>query len=136
MISPWVDLSDKFGTLKDGDSTDIITRNSLCYWGAHVLGPVPQVYRDYIEANSAREEWWKGVDAFVDRVLVTAGRGECLKSEIIRFKSVFELFHSDVKLLEHEGVHDDPFYAVATGESGGGAPDMIIDWFRVGFQEA
>lgn len=134
-MSPWVDLSDIFGTLENGNSTDIITRNTGCYWGAQVLGPVPQTYRDYIEANSARDDWWKGVDAFVDRVLVTAAEGECLKSEVIRFKSVFETFHSHVNLLEHGGVHDDPLYAVALGESGGGAPDMIIDWFRVGFQE-
>ncbi|EKM76169.1 hypothetical protein AGABI1DRAFT_131490 [Agaricus bisporus var. burnettii JB137-S8] len=133
LISPWVDLSDIHGTLKSGDSTDILTTNSIRYLGAEVLKSVPKEYLGYVEANSAKDDWWKGADTLVDRVLITAGREECLNDEIIRFKSVFETFHSQVLLQEHQGVHSDPVMAMGIGESGGGAPDMIIDWFRAGF---
>ncbi|KAF7763495.1 hypothetical protein Agabi119p4_8032 [Agaricus bisporus var. burnettii] len=133
LMSPWVDLSDIHGTFKSGDPTDILTTGTLRYWGTEILRPVPKEYLGYVEANSAGDDWWKGVDALVDRVLITAGREECLKDEIIRFNSVFENFHAHVKMEEHDGVHDDPLFAVELGESGGGAPDMIIDWFRAGY---
>ncbi|EKM76170.1 hypothetical protein AGABI1DRAFT_102467 [Agaricus bisporus var. burnettii JB137-S8] len=136
LISPWVDLSDIHGTLSSGNSTDMLTAGIIRDWGSQVLGPVPREYLGYIEANSAKDDWWKGVDAFADRVLVTAGREECLNNEIIRFKSVFETFHSHVNMQEHSGIHNDPFYAWELGESGGGAPDMIVDWLQAGFQEA
>ncbi|XP_006463273.1 hypothetical protein AGABI2DRAFT_186905 [Agaricus bisporus var. bisporus H97] len=133
LMSPWVDLSDIHGTFKSGDPTDILTTGTLRYWGTEILRPVPKEYLGYVEANSAGDDWWKGVDALVDRVLITAGREECLKDEIIRFNAVFENFHAHVKMEEHDGVHDDPLFAVELGESGEGAPDMIIDWFRAGY---
>lgn len=135
VMSPWVDLSDIFGTLSSGEKTDILTVATIKSWGAQSLGPVPAKHLDYIEANSAKEDWWKGVDAFVDRVLITAGQDECLKNEIIRFQSVFDNFHSHVKLEIHEGIHNDPFFDFAVGEKNGNTTNMIIDWLTVGFQE-
>jgi acetyl esterase/lipase len=133
LMSPWVDLADIRGTLKRGDPTDMMTSSTLRYWGVQSLKPVPKEYLGYIEANSARDDWWKGVDVFIDRVLITAGREECLKDEILRFSSVFEKFHSHVNMQEHDGIHDDPLFAVDIGESAGGATDMIIDWLQAGF---
>ncbi|KAF5347235.1 hypothetical protein D9756_009924 [Leucocoprinus leucothites] len=135
LMSPWVDLSDIFGTLSSGDGTDTLSSGLLKYWGSHVLGPVPAKHLDYIEANSAAEDWWKGVDAFVDRVLVSAGRDECLKNEIIRFQSTFDNFHAHVKLELHDGVHNDPMNDFAVGEKNGTMTNLIIDWLTVGFQE-
>jgi acetyl esterase/lipase len=133
LVSPWVDMSDTHGTFKNGDSTDMFTADVIRDWASRILGPVPKEYLDYIEINSSQDDWWKGAEASIGRVLITAGREECLKDEIIRFKSIFENFHSHVTLLEHQGIHEDPFFAVDIGESGGGAPDMIIDWCQAGF---
>jgi acetyl esterase/lipase len=135
LMSPWVDLSDIFGTLSSGNGTDTLTPDVIKYWGSQVLGPVPGKCLDYLEANSAAEDWWKGVDAFVDRVLVSAGQEECLKNEIIRFQSTFDNFHSHVKLEVHNGVHNDPMNDFAVGEKNGKMTNLIIDWLTVGFQE-
>jgi acetyl esterase/lipase len=132
-MSPWVDLADLRGTLKKGDPYDMMPSKTLRYWGAQSLKPVPEEYLGYIQANSASDDWWKGVDAFVDRVLITAGRDECLRDEIIRFSTVFEKFHPQVNMHEHDGIHDDPLFAVELGESAGGATDTIIDWLQTGF---
>jgi acetyl esterase/lipase len=135
LMSPWVDLSDIFGTLSGGDDTDILTSKVLKYWGSQVLGSGPTKHRGYIEANSAVDDWWKGVDAFVDRIFISAGEDECLRNEIIRFKSTFEHFHSHVKLEVHGGVHNAPFIGYAVGEKDGSMTDLIIDWLTLGFQE-
>ncbi|KXN83271.1 Putative steryl acetyl hydrolase mug81 [Leucoagaricus sp. SymC.cos] len=135
LMSPWVDLSDKFKTFESGDATDILTTGLINYWGSQVLGPVPPKNLGYIEANSAAEDWWKGVDAFVDRFLISAGREECLKSEIIRFHSTFDNYHSHVKLEVHDGVHNDPMIEFGVGEHNGEMTNMIIDWLTAGFQE-
>lgn len=136
LMSPWVDLSDIFKTLDSGTETDYFDSATLRYWGSEVLQPVPAKYRDYIEANSAADDWWKGVDAFVDRVLITASQGECLKNEVIRFQSTFDNFHSHVKLvLQDEGVHNDPLNDFAVGKKDGKMTQLIIDWLTVGFQE-
>jgi len=135
LISPWVDLSDIFQTLSSGDRTDYVDAKTLKYWGSAVLGPVPAKYRDYIEANSAADDWWKGVDAFVDRVLISAGEGESLKNEIIRFHSTFDNFHSHAKLVLDPGVHDEPVYDFAVGDTDGELTNTMLDWLTIGFQE-
>ncbi len=135
LISPWVDLSDIFKTLSGGDRTDYIDAKTITYWGSQVLGPVPAKHRDYVEPNSAAEDWWKGADAFVDRVLISAGEGECLKNEIIRFQSTFDNFHSHVKLVLEPGVHNEPLGDFAVGVKNGNLTNTVIEWLTVGFLE-
>ncbi|KAF9449697.1 alpha/beta-hydrolase [Macrolepiota fuliginosa MF-IS2] len=136
VLSPWVDLTNIFKTLDSGEDTDFLTVRTLTSWGSTILGPVSAKNRDYVEPNSAAEDWWKGVDAFVDRVLITAGEDECLKNEIIRFHSTFDNFHSHAKLVvQDEGIHNDPLLDFAVGKRDGSTTQFIIDWLTIGFQE-
>lgn len=136
LISPWVDLSDTFKTFSAGENNDYLNTHTLKSWGSEILGPVPANHRGYVEANSAAEDWWKGVDALVDRVLISAGQDECLKDEIVRFQSTFDNFHSHVKLVvEPDGVHNEPLNDFAVGEKNGALTNTVLEWLTIGFQE-
>jgi len=136
LMSPWVALTNKNGLFEAGDAKDFLCTSTLNYWGSTILADVPQDHIPYIEANSAPESWFKGVDAQVSRVLITAGGVECLKGDIILFEKVLSRHHANVTLVvQSNGVHNDPFsdFTFADSKLSDVTP-VICRWLFEGFE--
>lgn len=135
-MSPWVALTNKNGLFEAGDATDILCTSTLDNWGSTILADVPQDQIPYVEAISAPESWYKGIDTHVSRVLITAGGAECLKGDIILFEKALSRHHPNVTLVvQPNGVHNDPFsdFAFADSKLSEVTP-IILQWLVEGFE--
>ena len=135
LMSPWVSLTGDTGSHAVNDKSDVISAKTLGYWGRSVLVDVPESQNAYVEAVKAPEEWFKGADGVVKRVLITAGAAECLRDDIVQFADVFKKHHPDVEVVVQKGgVHDDPYYDFSVKESKlGELTPLIVKWFAEGF---
>ncbi len=83
LISPWVDLQMDGGSCEQNSDKDICTRQTLKSWAEAYLAGVPS--DNYSAPCQASAEWWRGLQA--KKVLVTAGREECLIDSVKQISS-------------------------------------------------
>lgn len=135
LMSPWVSLSGRTGSIITNDSSDIIGVRSLPYWGSIVLDGVPEVHRLYIEAYRAPDAWFKDINSVVKRLLITAGDAEALRDEIVVVADRLCRQHDDAQFkLQKYGVHNDPFFDFTfRGMKKGDLTPVILKWFSTGF---
>jgi len=135
MMSPWTSLIDDDTLHTNENRGDLLDVPTGLYWGSKVLEGTPPSALPYLNAISAPEDWFKGVDKLVKRIFISAGDAEVLRDAIIKYTKTVEKHHSDVTFfLDDHGIHDDPFLLFLVGEKNlGKLTPFIVDWFGQGF---
>ncbi|KAJ7355165.1 hypothetical protein DFH08DRAFT_803210 [Mycena albidolilacea] len=106
-----------------------IPTNKMTVVSASVRAGFPEEDNMYAEPVKAPEQWFKGVDRLVERVLITLGEKEGLKDDIISFGETFKQYHRSAEVVVQEGgIHEDMFldFMVAETKLGTLTP-LIID---------
>ncbi|KAF8064398.1 Alpha/Beta hydrolase protein [Lyophyllum atratum] len=136
LISPWVSLTSKTGSMLSNDSSDVIGIKCLTYWGREVLDGVKEEHIPYLEASKAPEGWFDGLPEVVDRVLITGGDAEALRDTIVVFADRMCRVHPRAEfILQKYGVHNDPYFDFFTMERNKGeVTPRILEWFEAGFE--
>lgn len=135
LMSPWISLRSKTGSMLTNDDSDILGIACLTYWGREVLYGLPESQRAYLEPVFAPDAWFEKIRTVVDRVLITAGDAECLRDEITLFAKQISKHHDSTQfVIQKYGVHNDPFLDFLTMESKlGELTPLIVEWFAAGF---
>lgn len=138
LMSPWVNFTNTAPSLVENTPHDISNSPGL---GEHVIGCyTPPSQRAYVEPLKAPSGWFDGLDAIVDRLLVSAGDKEVDRDDIVSFGKI----HLEGKktrgyefVLQEGGVHDDPYFDFFFGTPGegevGGLTHTIVEWLVDGF---
>lgn len=135
-MSPWTSLTGDTGSHLENDHYDILRAHCLSAWGGDVLAHVPLDQRSYVEVTKAPEDWLKGIDGVLDRILITAGSVECLRDDIILLGEIVRKLHTKTEvLITANGVHDDPLkYIMVDPTNLGDDTPVIVRWFGEGFK--
>lgn len=135
LMSPWSSLKDSPLLRNNQGRGDILDVPTVIYWGSKVLDGVPESGVPYLDGLSAPEDWLKGVNKVVKRILISAGDAEILRDAIIKYTKTVEKHHKDVTFfLDEHGVHDEPFLLFLTGDTTRGKlTPFIVDWLDKGF---
>ncbi|KAF8991298.1 Alpha/Beta hydrolase protein [Cyathus striatus] len=131
LMSPWVTLVDRRNNMSKYDVTDVLTADTINYWGNEVLKDVPEDQLSYAEPNSAPTSWWEGVDKLVDQVLISVGGAECLKDETVLFADTFKAHHKNSRfIVQTNGLHIDPMLNfIAAEKKSDDLTTIIVEWF-------
>jgi acetyl esterase/lipase len=137
LISPWTNLSADSKSHEENDGRDFLRHATLKDWGSQILAAVPDEDRPFAEAVRAPEEWFKGVDTLVERVLITAGGAEVLRDDIVTFAETFKKHHANSKLVvQQNGLHEDMFLDFVVNEAKKGQlTPLTVEWLAAGFTE-
>jgi len=135
LMSPWVSLTSKSGSMLTNGDSDVLDVECLSYWGQLVLDGVPETYRPYTEPYYAPADWFDKLPSVVEHVLITAGDAECLRDVIVVVADTIHKRHFSAKfLLQQYGVHDDPYFDFLTiGKKKGELTPAILEFFETNF---
>ncbi|KAH9476882.1 Lipase 2 [Psilocybe cubensis] len=135
LMSPWSCLKDSSLLRNNLGRGDVVPLSASIYWGSKVLDGVSESGIPYLDGISVPQNWFKGVDKVVKRILISAGDAEILRDAIIKYSKTVEKYHKDVTLfLDEHGVHDDPFILFLVGEPNKGKlTPFVINWLDKGF---
>ncbi|KAF8169963.1 Alpha/Beta hydrolase protein [Mycena galopus ATCC 62051] len=136
LISPWTNLSVDSKSHFENDGRDWLHPAGIKDWGTQILAGVPKVDRPFAEPVRAPAGWFKGADALVDRMLVTAGGAELLRDDIIAFAEAFEKHHANVKLVVQKGgMHEDILLDfLVKDEKTSTLTSLTVEWLAAGFE--
>jgi acetyl esterase/lipase len=135
LISPWTNLSTDSKSHTENDGRDFLSKDALAHWGAQILADVHETDRIFVEAVRAPEWWFKGADALVDRMLITAGGAELLRDDIVVVGEAFKKHHPNVELMvQKDGLHEDVYLDFLLGEKKlGSLTPLTVEWLAAGF---
>ncbi|KAG5717954.1 Meiotically up-regulated gene 180 protein [Termitomyces sp. T112] len=137
LMSPWVSLTGKTGSMITNDDSDSVGIKALTYWGRIVLDGVPEKYRSYLEPYYAPEDWFMDLSTVVRRVFVTDGDAECLRDEIAAVADHLSKKHPRMQfILQKHGIHDDPYFdfLLWPQKVQNDLTPLILDFFASGFE--
>ncbi|KAG5338971.1 hypothetical protein C0989_005470, partial [Termitomyces sp. Mn162] len=137
LMSPWVSLTGKTGSMITNDDSDSVGIKALTYWGRIVLDGVPEKYRSYLEPYYAPEDWFMDLSTVVRRVFVTDGDAECLRDEIAAVADHLGKKHPRMQfILQKHGIHDDPYFdfLLWPQKVQNDLTPLILDFFASGFE--
>ncbi|TFK35740.1 Alpha/Beta hydrolase protein, partial [Crucibulum laeve] len=115
LLSPWVILyPPSSSTRKRNESTDVLDVQTLNRWGRQVLtsvaSPTQPDVLPYLEPSKAPPAWFTGLGKLVNRLLITAGGGECLVDEIAEFATRLQKERIQIRYFHQPGgVYNDPY---------------------------
>ncbi|KAJ7756241.1 Alpha/Beta hydrolase protein [Mycena metata] len=135
LISPWTNLSGDSESHTENNGRDYISKDPFTLWGAQILADVPEACIAYVEAVRAPEGWFQGVDALVERVLVTAGGAELLRDDVVVVGEALKKHHPKTELVvQKNGLHEDLYLDFAAGEKKlGNLTPLTVEWLAAGF---
>ena len=144
LMSPWTTLlpreDNSKNSYKENAMWDIVSSRQLRHSGSVILSEIKSNdHLAYVDSHFAPSDWYDGVGDIVKKMLITVGRYECLREDIIKFGKHLESTETlDVKLVvDKYGVHDDPFLDfVAREKKLGELTPMIVSWCREAFSES
>ena len=144
LMSPWSTLlpreNHSQNSYEENATWDVISPGILVESGSAILSGIEDGHLPYIDSYFAPRDWYDNMDTVVKKLLITAGRHECLREDIIRFGKKVEMAnrrgHLDIQMvLDRHGVHDDPLFDFIGGEKKlGDLTPMIISWCRDAFK--
>lgn len=136
-MSPWVSFTNDSDSFAVNAGNDVLSWGSLAIWGSGVLADVPMSQRAHVEAAKAPEGWFRGIDAVVDRFLVTTGSAELFRDDVTSFAQTLAKYHPEVLFtVQKHGIHDDPLLDFAIqGTKVGELTPLIIEWIAKGFAD-
>ncbi|KAJ7938378.1 hypothetical protein B0H13DRAFT_1851814 [Mycena leptocephala] len=119
----------------ENEGRDFLSKDALAQWGAQILAAVPETDRMFVETVRAPEWWFKGADALVDRMLITAGGAELLRDDIVVVGEAFKKHHPNVELVvQKDGLHEDMYLDFVLGEKKlGSLTPLTVEWLAAGF---
>lgn len=143
LMSPWSTLLPRedysHKSYEENATWDIISPSTLVESGSAILSGVEDDHLPYIDSYFAPPNWYDNMGTVVRKVLITAGRHECLREDIIQFGKKVEMSNArgdlDMKMVvDQHGVHDDPLFDFIIGEKKlGELTPMMISWCRDAF---
>ena len=133
LMSPWLSILPRENKCyQENAMWDIISPAKISDFGTAVLSGIKDHnHLPYIDTYVAPSDWYDDMGAVVKRVLITAGRRECFRDDIIKFGKRLETVNGmDVKLVvDKNGVHDDPFFDFTVGEKQPGElTGVVVSW--------
>jgi acetyl esterase/lipase len=119
----------------ENDGRDIVRPGTFAAWGAQILADVPETDHAFAEPVRAPEWWFKGVDALVERILITAGGAELLRDDIVAFGEAFKKHHSNAELVvQKDGLHEDMYLDFMLKEKKlSSLTPLTVEWLAAGF---
>ncbi|KAJ7160970.1 Alpha/Beta hydrolase protein [Mycena filopes] len=136
LISPWTNLAADSASHAENDGRDFLGKAGLAACGAQILADVPEGDdRVYVEAVRAPEGWFSGVDALVERVLITAGGAELMRDDIVVVGEALKRHHPRTEVVvQKNGLHEDMYLDFAAGEKKlGSLTPLTVAWLAAGF---
>jgi len=143
LMSPWSTLLPRENysqkSYEENATWDVIPPGKLVESGSAILSGIEDGHLPYIDSYFAPPDWYDNMGTIVKKVLITAGRHECLREDIIQFGKKVEMANErgdlDMKMVvDQHGVHDDPLFDFIGGEKKlGELTPMIISWCRDAF---
>ncbi|KAJ7938375.1 hypothetical protein B0H13DRAFT_2301943 [Mycena leptocephala] len=135
IISPWMNLSADSKSHTENDGRDIVSPGTFTAWGAQILADVPETDRAFAEPVRAPEWWFKGADALVERVLITAGGAELLRDDIVAVGEAFKKHHPNAEVVvQKDGLHDDMYLDFMLKEKKlSSLTPLTVEWLAAGF---
>jgi len=134
LMSPWLTILQQNSCYQENAMWDIISPAKIYDFGMAVSSGIKdQNHLPYLDTHFAPSDWYDDMGAVVKRVLITAGRRECFRDDIIRFgKHLKTIDGMEVKLVvDRNGVHDDPFFDFIVGEKQlGELTGVVVCWCR------
>lgn len=134
LMSPWLTLVPREKRsqecFRENGRWDIISPGLIDDFGQEVLSGInDDRHLPYIDYYFAPADWYDNMGTITKEVLITAGRYECFREDIIDFAQKVES-KVDVQLIVDKcGVHDDPLFDFIGRESKlGDVTDQIISW--------
>ncbi|KAK7445756.1 hypothetical protein VKT23_014752 [Stygiomarasmius scandens] len=148
LMSPWVPFNhdgDRSRSFSENDNMDVITSQTLAKWGRYTCRDFPkppspaQAVVDSVRKGRKRDSLpchqFMGVAGVVQRVLVTVGKNECLRDDVVRVVDQLRKHHPLVRfILQGDGVHNDPYMDLLAGEREGKLMTVIMNWFAEVFR--
>lgn len=135
MMSPWVCLTDSDSIRSNQGKGDLVNIATSIYWGSKVLKDAPEAGLRYLNAVTIPEDWFKGLENVVKRILISAGDAEVIRDAIIKYTKEVEKHHKGLYFfLEERGVHCEPLLVFLTKDKDlGKLTPFVVDWLDQGF---
>ncbi|ESK87587.1 alpha beta hydrolase fold protein [Moniliophthora roreri MCA 2997] len=139
LISPWTSMGDRTDSHMRNNDTDVLSSDTLIYWGKLYLENTSESHLQYFKFNQAPERWFEGIGRFVDRVWLFVGGAENLQDD---GEGVYERLEKVVAdgrpeltyELQEDGVHDDLMIEIDAGSKELNAVGKrLTDWLVNGF---
>lgn len=134
LMSPWLTLRPREKRsqkcFRENGMWDIISPGLIDDFARETLSGIKDDrHLPYIDYYFAPSGWYDNMGAFTKGLLITAGRYECFRDDIIEFAQKVEN-EVDVQLIVDKcGVHDDPLFDFIGRESKlGDVTAQIISW--------
>ncbi|THU91992.1 alpha/beta-hydrolase [Dendrothele bispora CBS 962.96] len=148
LMSPWVPFNhdgDRSPSFSENDNMDVITTQTLAKWGRYTSRDFPkppspaQAVVESVRKGRKRDSLpchqFLGVANAVQRVLITVGKNECLRDDVVRVVDQLRKNHPLVRfILQGDGVHNDPYLDLLAGEREGKLMVVIMNWFAEVFR--
>ncbi|KAF5366712.1 hypothetical protein D9758_006443 [Tetrapyrgos nigripes] len=148
LMSPWVPFNhdgDKSGSFCENDHMDVITSQTLEKWSQYTSRDFPkppspaQAVVNSVKKGRKRDSvpshGYLGISAAVQRMLITVGKHECLRDDVVRVVDQLRKHHPLVRfILQGDGVHNDPYLDLLAGEREAKLMVVIMDWFAEVFR--
>ena len=117
LMSPWVTFDDSSPSFAENDKLDTTSASALNFLAMHAQTGITPETRNYIEAITADESWWTGLDKVFLRILNTAGQVECLRDAIVAFGETLKKHVKDTTtVVEKNAVHEDVLRDFSAGQ--------------------
>lgn len=135
LISPWVSLTTDSKSMAECDGIDTMSKYVLEQAGTYILSGFPEADATFAEPAKASDTWFKGVDGFARRVMITAGGNECMRDDIVRVGERLKSHHPNVKVVVQDGgLHVDMIVDFMAKEKNirPMAP-LVVQWLVAGY---
>jgi acetyl esterase/lipase len=137
LLSPWADFETDHQSFETNVRKDDLTKAFLTNCSESFLGTKHPHERDadtaYTQPDLAPVEWWKGVPADRDSILITGGEDELLIDGVKSLaKNMSEGLGAEVELsVVKDEAHEGPLLEKMMGETEGGVNALKIEgWVR------
>lgn len=135
-VSPWFGLTNanKTGSWAENKDADIVSGDGLKGMAnVYLEGISPHSYPYLDTAMCTPATWFDGIDAVVDKILITAGEKECCRDDIIKVGKQIKALHprGTTIFVQADGLHVDAFLDVPSDQS---PPveltEIIYEWLK------
>ncbi|KAJ7572133.1 alpha beta-hydrolase [Mycena floridula] len=131
LISPWLIDDQETDSVQTNSRFDLIQGKVVGLWRDAYLQSIPDSQRVFVQPNTTPENWFKGVQNVVKRIMITGGGREILRDSIVQFSATLQEFHNDVTVdIFEEGTHCDAMFALAAKSLDKHPAELkMVNWF-------
>ncbi|KDR74063.1 hypothetical protein GALMADRAFT_71239 [Galerina marginata CBS 339.88] len=134
MMAPWATTVDDEVYHTNDNAGDVVTASVLLYWASKMYEGVPRSAMPYLNPNGAPDDWLRGIDKVVNRVLISAGGAEVLRDAVIKYFKTIEKHHKNTTFfLQDKGAHVETFLLLLVRDEDTKFAPFLLDWLEQGF---